>query len=73
VAHRGWSALKDAEVLRRVRVEDLTIVTNSCIDFRPMLEREEDYPRRGYSLRAPDHKGAETLCKQNGRKPRVPL
>jgi predicted nuclease of predicted toxin-antitoxin system len=44
VAHRGWSSLKDPEVLRRVLAEDLTIVTNNWIDFRPMLEREEVHP-----------------------------
>lgn len=44
VAHRGWSSLKDPEVLRRVLAEDLTTVTNNWIDFRPMLEREEVHP-----------------------------
>ncbi len=31
-------------MLRRVLAEDLTIVTNNWIDFRPMLEREEVHP-----------------------------
>jgi hypothetical protein len=44
VAHRGWSALKDPQVLRRILAEDLTIVTNNWDDFRPMLAREEVHP-----------------------------
>lgn len=44
VAHRGWSSLKDPQVLRRVLDEDLTIVTNNWADFRPMLKREELHP-----------------------------
>jgi len=44
VAHRGWSALKDPQVLRRILDEDLTIVTNNWDDFRPMLRREEVHP-----------------------------
>lgn len=44
VAHRGWSALPDPEVLRRVLDEDLTLVTNNWIDFRPMLERLDVHP-----------------------------
>ena len=44
VAHRGWSSLKDPEVLQRILSEDLTIVTNNWIDFRPMLQREEVHP-----------------------------
>ncbi|HEV2149792.1 MAG TPA: DUF5615 family PIN-like protein [Longimicrobiaceae bacterium] len=44
VVHRGWSSLKDPEVLRRVLAEDLTIVTNNWSDFRPMLQREEVHP-----------------------------
>lgn len=44
VAHRGWSSLKDPELLRRVLAEDLAIVTNNWIDFGPMLQREEVHP-----------------------------
>jgi Domain of unknown function (DUF5615) len=44
VAHRGWSAFPDPEVLRRVLDEGLTLVTNNWIDFRPMLERTEVHP-----------------------------
>jgi predicted nuclease of predicted toxin-antitoxin system len=44
VAHRGWSALTDAQVLRRVLDEDLTLVTNNWNDFRPMLKRAEVHP-----------------------------
>lgn len=44
VAHRGWSALPDPDVLRRTLDEDLTLVTNNWIDFRPMLERLEIHP-----------------------------
>ncbi|MEW5930307.1 MAG: DUF5615 family PIN-like protein [Gemmatimonadota bacterium] len=44
VAHRGWSALTDAQVLHRVLAEDLTLVTNNWIDFRPMLKRAEVHP-----------------------------
>ena len=44
VAHRGWSALTDAQVLRRVLDEDLTLVTNNWNDFRPMLKRAEIHP-----------------------------
>lgn len=44
VVHRGWSSLKDPEVLRHVLAEDLTIVTNNWSDFRPMLQREEVHP-----------------------------
>lgn len=41
VAHRGWSSLDDPQVLRHMLDEDLTLVTNNWIDFRPMLERLE--------------------------------
>jgi len=44
VAHRGWAALKDPQVLRRILDEDLTIVTNNWDDFRPMLRRQEVHP-----------------------------
>ena len=44
VAHRGWSALDDPQVLRRMLDEDLTLVTNNWIDVRPMLERLEVHP-----------------------------
>lgn len=44
VAHRGWSALTDPQVLRRVLAENLTIVTNNWDDFRPMLARTEVHP-----------------------------
>lgn len=38
--HRGWSSLKDPQLLRRLLEEDLTVVTNNWDDFRPMLARE---------------------------------
>ncbi len=44
VAHRGWAAEADPQVLRHVMDEDLTLVTNNWIDFRPMLERLELHP-----------------------------
>ena len=44
VAHRGWYALPDPKVLRRVLDEELTLVTNNWIDFRPMLERLDVHP-----------------------------
>jgi predicted nuclease of predicted toxin-antitoxin system len=44
VAYRGWSSLTDAQVLRRVLDEDLTMVTNNWVDFRPMLKRAEVHP-----------------------------
>jgi predicted nuclease of predicted toxin-antitoxin system len=44
VAHRGWAAEADPQVLRHVLQEDLTLVTNNWIDFRPMLERLEVHP-----------------------------
>ncbi|MDB4949464.1 MAG: toxin-antitoxin system, toxin component, family protein [Gemmatimonadetes bacterium] len=44
VAHRGWASLKDPQVLRRMRDEDLTLVTNNWQDFEPMLRREEVHP-----------------------------
>ena len=44
VAHRGWAALQDPQLLRRVLDEELTLVTNNWIDFRPMLERQEVHP-----------------------------
>lgn len=44
VAHRGWASLDDPGVLRHVLDEDLTLVTNNWVDFRPMLERLEVHP-----------------------------
>jgi len=44
INHRGWSSLPDAEVLRHVLDEDLTLVTNNWDDFRPMLRRAEVHP-----------------------------
>jgi predicted nuclease of predicted toxin-antitoxin system len=41
VVHRGWAALTDAQLFRRMRDEDLTLVTNNWLDFEPMLRREE--------------------------------
>lgn len=41
VAHRGWASLDDPQVLRHMLDEDLTLVTNNWVDFRPMLERLE--------------------------------
>ena len=39
INHRGWSSLKDPQLLRRLLDEDLTLVTNNWDDFRPMLAR----------------------------------
>jgi hypothetical protein len=44
VAHRGWSSLPDPQVLGHVLNEDLTLVTNNWIDFKPMMERLELHP-----------------------------
>lgn len=44
VAHRGWAALTDPQVLRRMLDEDLTLVTNNWVDFQPMLARSELHP-----------------------------
>jgi predicted nuclease of predicted toxin-antitoxin system len=44
VAHRGWSSLKDPQVLHRILAQDLTVVTNNWDDFRPMLRREAVHP-----------------------------
>jgi predicted nuclease of predicted toxin-antitoxin system len=44
VAHRGWSSLKDPQLLQRVLAEDLTVVSNNRIDFRPLLGRQEIHP-----------------------------
>ncbi|HET6765210.1 MAG TPA: DUF5615 family PIN-like protein [Longimicrobiaceae bacterium] len=41
VVHRGWAAMEDAQVFRRAREEDLTLVTNNWQDFEGMLRREE--------------------------------
>ena len=39
INHRGWSSLKDPQLLRRLLNEDLTLVTNNWDDFRPMPAR----------------------------------
>jgi hypothetical protein len=44
VAHRGWSAEPDPQVLGHVLDEDLTLVTNNWVDFRPMFARLEVHP-----------------------------
>ena len=44
INHRGWSSLKDPQLLRRLLDEDLTLVTNNWDDFRPMLRRAEVHP-----------------------------
>ena len=41
INHRGWSSMKDPQVLRQLLDEDLTLVTNNWDDFRPMLARAE--------------------------------
>lgn len=44
VNHRGLSSFRDEQVLRYLLDEDLTLVTNNWVDFRPMLGREEVHP-----------------------------
>ena len=44
VQYRQWKSKEDAVLLRFVRDEDLTIVTNNWRDFEPMLRREEIHP-----------------------------
>lgn len=40
VAHLGMSGLKDHEVMRTIREQDFTFVTNNAVDFRRMFRRE---------------------------------
>jgi predicted nuclease of predicted toxin-antitoxin system len=44
VLYREWKSRADAELLRYIRAEDLTLVTNNWRDFEPMLRREEVHP-----------------------------
>lgn len=44
VQYREWKSHTDAELLRHIRAEDLTLVTNNWKDFGPMLRREEVHP-----------------------------
>lgn len=41
VLHRGWQSSADPVLLRFLREESLTLVTNNWQDFGPMLRREE--------------------------------
>lgn len=41
VLHRGWQSSADPVLLRFLRDESLTLVTNNWQDFGPMLRREE--------------------------------
>ena len=44
VQYREWKSRADEEILRHIRAEDLTLVTNNWKDFAPMLRREEVHP-----------------------------
>jgi predicted nuclease of predicted toxin-antitoxin system len=44
VAHRGWTSESDPQVLQHVVDEDLTLVTNNWVDFRPMVAHLELHP-----------------------------
>jgi predicted nuclease of predicted toxin-antitoxin system len=44
VQYRDWKSRTDQALLRFIREEDLTIVTNNWKDFEPMLRREEVHP-----------------------------
>ena len=44
VQYREWKSRGDADLLKHIRAEDLTLVTNNWKDFEPMLRREEVHP-----------------------------
>lgn len=44
VQYRNWKSKDDDVLLRFIRDESLTLVTNNWRDFEPMLRREEVHP-----------------------------
>ena len=53
VSHRGWSGLKDHEILSHMLAENLVLVTNNRDDFLGLMTREELHPlerRRAFNV-----------------------